>query len=336
MMYGEPNHFPNTEVNNETMDVGTIQGDKRSTVKSRKSRQMWLGWFGVFASAFCFYLATATIRWANTFTNIDPSFFALTRFLMGFIVVFISMALQGRRPKPVRYHLLLGRTLANTFAVYCFYQAVKTTTLANANILNMTYPIFIVVLSWFFLRDQREIGASLALVIAFLGIMLILSPGSKGVDLNNLWGLASGISAAGAILYLNISRRYHDSETILFYMFGLGSILIYLPFYDQMHVQTKSDIGVLLLCAAFGVLGQYLLTVGFRYVTAVEGSIISSTRILIAAIVGPVIALDPPLTWTGWIGALLIFGANAYLAVRKSRGSGSQPVPSPGISSTRP
>jgi len=61
-----------------------------------------------------------------------------------------------------------------------------------------------------------------------------------------------------------------------------------------------------------------LLTLGFRYVTAVEGSILSSTRILLAAVCGPLIAMDPALNRYGWIGALLIFGANVMLAFKKA------------------
>jgi drug/metabolite transporter (DMT)-like permease len=72
------------------------------------------------------------------------------------------------------------------------------------------------------------------------------------------------------------------------------------------------------LCAATGIAGQFLLTNGFRYVTAVDGSIISSMRILLAALLGPYVAGDPALNSVGWAGALLLFGANAMLAVRRS------------------
>jgi len=50
----------------------------------------------------------------------------------------------------------------------------------------------------------------------------------------------------------------------------------------------------------------------------VEGAIISSSRILMAAILGPWIAFDPPLSISGWIGAMLILIANVVLAVRKT------------------
>jgi drug/metabolite transporter (DMT)-like permease len=65
--------------------------------------------------------------------------------------------------------------------------------------------------------------------------------------------------------------------------------------------------------------GQYLLTYGFRFVTAVEGSIITSSRILLAAILGPSMVADPALTLWGWAGAVLIFAANVILAARRTR-----------------
>ncbi len=214
---------------------------------------------------------------------------------------------------------MIGRTLANCVAVYCFYKGVDLTTVAKANILNMTYPIFIALFSWIFLKEQRDAVAVTIVLVAFAGVWLILSPEKIGLDFNNLWGLASGISASFAIIFLNLSRKFHDSETILFYMFGLGSVIIFLFFHDKIFVPDKQELYYLLICSGFGICGQYLLTLGFRYVTAVEGGIISSTRILLAALLGPCIASDLPLSPSGWMGAILIFGANVYLALRKAK-----------------
>lgn len=274
----------------------------------------------VFASAFFFYISTAVIRWAQAVVSIEAAFFVFSRFLTGFFIVLGLLLVQKRRIAPRRYDLLLGRTLLNCIAVFCFYRAVETTSLASGNILNMTYPIFLAVLSWFVMKEQRDI-LSLAMVgVAFLGIWLIIAPGDVSPDINHLWGVASGITAAGAILYLNMSRQYHDTETILFYLFGLGSVLMFVIFPDSIFLPNAEEAVYLALCAVFGVSGQYLLTLGFRYVTAVEGGIISSARIAMAAVLGPWIASDPALTYKGWIGALLILVVNIILTLRKPRG----------------
>ena len=101
-------------------------------------------------------------------------------------------------------------------------------------------------------------------------------------------------------------------------MFGLGALVIFAIFHENFFWPNSREFYYLGLCAATGVAGQFLLTVGFRYVTAVDGSIISSMRILLAALLGPFVAGDPALNSTGWAGALLLFGANAMLAVRRN------------------
>ena len=145
----------------------------------------------------------------------------------------------------------------------------------------------------------------------------MLSPGTVGLKLSNLWGLASGVSASVAILYLNVSRQEHDINTVLFFLSGGGALLTFLVFHNSIFVPNLKEFYFLFACAASGILGQYLITLGFRYVTAVEGSIISSSRILMAAFLGPFLLTDPPLTISGWVGALLIFMANTFLAIRK-------------------
>ena len=278
-----------------------------------------LGCLAVFASAFCFYFSTVVIRWSRDVVTIDSAFYAFFRFLLGFIVVCAIMVLRRQGPAPKRYHLLVGRTLGNCIAVYCFYQAVRYTSVAEANILNMTYPIFVAILSWMLQRHQRDPVALAMVVVAIAGVWLILKPGSMGLGLKSLWGIGSGVSAAIAIFYLNLSRQHHDANTVLFYMFGLGSVLMFLFFRQHFFWPGPRELYYLILCGGAGIAGQFLITLGFRYVTAVEGGVISSTRILLAALLGPWLAAEPSLGPTGWVGALMIFGANVILTLRKGR-----------------
>ena len=146
-----------------------------------------LGGFAVFASAFCFYFSTVVIRWSQAEVAIEPSYFVFARFLLGFVVVCAIMAYRRQPPRPRSYHLLLGRTLFNCVAVYCFYMAVKFTSVAEANILNMTYPVFVALISWALLRQQRDPIALAMVAVAFAGIWLILSPAKIDFKPANLW-----------------------------------------------------------------------------------------------------------------------------------------------------
>ena len=284
----------------------------------KRSMLRLVGGWAVFASAFCFYLSTVVIRWSQAEVSIAPSYFVFTRFLLGSLVVCSIMAYRRQLPRPRSYHLLLGRTVFNCVAVYCFYMAVEFTSVAEANILNMTYPVFVALISWALLREQRDPVAMVTVAVAFAGIWLILAPGKIDLKTANLWGLASGLSASLSMTYLNVSRKYHDTNTVLFFMFGLGALLMFAVFRGDFFWPDSRQLYYLGLCSASGVAGQFLLTIGFRYVTAVDGSIISSMRILLAALLGPFVVGELPLNATGWVGALLLFGANAVLAVRRN------------------
>ena len=284
----------------------------------KKPMYRLLGGWAVFGSAFCFYLSTVVIRWSQAEVTIAPSYFVFARFLLGFVVVGAIMAYRRQPPRPRSYHLLLGRTVFNCAAVYCFYMAVEYTSVAEANILNMTYPVFVALISWTMLRNQHDPVALAMVAVAFAGIWLILAPGRIDFKTANLWGLASGLSASVSLIYLNVSRQHHDTNTVLFFMFGLGTLLIYAVFHGDLFWPDLRELYYLGFCAATGVAGQFLVTLGFRHVTVVDGSIISSMRILLAALLGPFVAGEPWITAAGWVGALLLFGANAVLAVRSS------------------
>ncbi len=283
-------------------------------------RQHLLGWIALFSSAILFYLATLIIRWGEPVVDIEASFYVFSRFVAGFLVVSTTMLTRRQRLSPKNYHYLIGRAVANTVAVFCFYQAVAVGTVAEGNILNLTYPVFVALFSWFFLKSQRDLFSLGAMVCACAGIWLVLMPpGEFSLPLHNTWGIFSGLTAAAAIIYLNLSRRSHDSQTILFFMFGIGCVMIYFLFRKDIFWPDRTEFYFLAACSIAGVAGQYLLTFGFRYVTALEGSIISSSRILFAAFLGPLIAADPPLGWAGCCGALLIFLANVGLAFHKKK-----------------
>ncbi len=288
--------------------------------KSLLNVKALLGCGCVFASAFCFYLATVVIKRARMGgLDIAPSFFVFARFFLGFVAVSVLMAVKKQPVKVKKKGYLIGRAVTNLVAVYCFFKGVDLTSVAQANILNMTYPLFIALFSWIFFKDQRDTVAVLIVMVAFVGVWLILSPGKMTFEPASLWGLASGISAALAIMYLNLSRQYHDTETTLFFLFAIGSVVIFAVFFKQMNIPKPAEFKYLLWCAFFSFAGQYLITIGFKYVTAIEGSIISSTRILLAALLGPFIAMDPAMSLAAWVGAVLIFTGNVCLTIRKAR-----------------
>jgi len=276
------------------------------------------GSLALVAANICFYLESVGVRWAATNQiPLSASFLVFFRFLVGLILVISTFLFKRTLPRPQHYHCLLGRAVTNILALSFFYKAIQVTTLAESSILNMTFPIFIAIFSWIMFKEQRELFALGMTVVAFSGIFLVLSPGEMQFARNSLWGLASGIISAATLLFLKAARQRNDTHTVMLFVFGMGTVVMATLFWNDFFLPTAVELYYLIFCAAVGISGQYLLTLGFRYVAPVKGSILLSLRILMAAFLGPAMTSDSPLNWQGWIGAGLIFGANLYFVLRK-------------------
>lgn len=280
-----------------------------------------VGSIAILVSMICFYLEAAVVRWATTNPDValGSQFLVFVRFLLGFLVTALVFLFQRRLPRPKHTGRIVFRAVTNMLAVYCSYKAVELTTLAEGTILNMTYPVFIGIFTWILFKHQRDLMATFMTFVAFYGIYLVVSPQNMQFQWESLWGLMSGIIAAVSLILLNMVRQSNDTNTVLFVVFGTGTLLLGVIFHNHYYLPSGLELIYLVSGAASAIAGQYLLTMGFRYVTPVKGGILSSVRILLSAFLGPYITSDPPLTFSGWIGALIILGTNIYFISQKTK-----------------
>ncbi|GAK51170.1 hypothetical membrane protein [Candidatus Moduliflexus flocculans] len=281
---------------------------------------VWFGRCAIFASEIFFYLASVAVRWSqDAHLELSSTFFVFVRFLIGFLLASSVLVIKRQPPRPHQLPYLLGRVFFYVAGVFCFFKAVETTTAAQGNILNMTYPIYTPLFAWLFFKQKRDLGAFGMAALAFVGMALVIAPTNMTFEWGTIWGIASGLFTGFAVIFLNLARQQNKTEVVLFFVFGIGAALLFAIFGRSFFLPNKLEFLYLAGAGLTGVIGQYVLTLGARYVSPVEGSMISSSRIIFAAFVGPLICSDPALSLTGWIGALLIFAANAYMILRSAK-----------------
>ena len=222
-----------------------------------------------------------------------------------------------KTPRPKDWFYLIMRALTNVLAVYAFFQATVYGSTATANVLNMTYPIFLAIFAFVIERHRRDYAGYLLSFLAFIGILLVIGPKGLSFGPDASWGLASGMIAAVAIYFLKLARVNNDVDTVLLFYFLLGTLAVYLAFGSEIGIPTRPESGYLFLCALSGIVGQVLLTLGFRYVSPVEGGILGSSRMIMAAFLGPLLVGDPSLTIAAWFGVVLLFFCNVFVTRRK-------------------
>lgn len=282
----------------------------------------------VLLSALCFYWATYIIRLGLDFEATGGIPYVFSRFLLGYIL--LEIYALGKKRTPVNIFWLRQRAVWNTIAVFFFFITVEISGVTIANLTNMTYPVFVAVLAPFYIGEKNGwLGITGILVAMFGSLMILIPSNSHNVEDIFIWknavGLLSGLTAAIAILALRKIRQSDSTLIILLYTFRIGT-LFSLPFalyslisnssaYARLEVQL-----VLWLSALIGFAGQVLLTFGFKYVTAIQGSILSSSRIVMALVFGMLLLSNEVGVYSA-LGAVAIFIANILVTLDKKNKS---------------
>jgi len=261
-------------------------------------------------SAFLFAFATVLVKIVTLETDIPSIELSFIRFSFGFIAILSITLWKKKTFRPVKAKYVYLRAVFNTVAVIFFFMGVQYSNVGKANLLNMTYPIFVFLLAPFLNREKTSGRYFLYLLMTIYGIFMIVSPenslaGFKSVNIGDLLALLSGITAGFAITSLREARKDNPSYIILLYLMGFGTILnaiIVIPFF----VMPK---GIYILhCLGVGfvsLLGQVFITMGYKYIDAAPGALISASRIVFAIVLG-IIFFSDPFTERMLIGTMLI------------------------------
>lgn len=290
------------------------------------SASFYIGLLANIASSFLFYLSTYflhldAIHIRESFSSPVYVFGRQVLGLFIFAPLYWRLLLlkdpSGRLHGKQEWLWVFGRALLNLAAVFAFYQAASQSGAGKANILNMTYPIFVCVFAGPILKEKLNLQKAILLSFCLLGIALNLwGKGSFVWDLSfigSLWALTSAFLSSLAIIFLRGAAKNIHPVCILFWMFVLGSMLSGIVCGRQILSISLESLPLLIASAISGVLGQWFLTFSYRSIDVITGSMASTSRIPIALIVGSFI-LHEIFSWAEVLGALLIICSNIFLA----------------------
>jgi len=271
---------------------------------------MLKGFVFLLISSFSFAVSTVFAKYVNTMSDIPGTELTFFRFSSGFIMLAVYIAVTGKTLRPNKKRYILIRSLFNTAAVIFFFMGIERTTVSKSNMLNMTYPIFVFLVTPFINREKISKIFYLYLILTMVGIFFIMSPESgllslKGGNIGDFYGLLSGILAGIAISSLREARKYDQSYIILFYLMMIGTIINSFLIIPGFIVPTGIILVHTVLATVASLGGQLFLTIGYKYIKASQGSLVSSSRILFGIILGVSFFADP-LSLKIITGALLI------------------------------
>lgn len=236
----------------------------------------------------------------------------------------IAAAVVWRARKPFlgrRGHrkLLLLRALLGVAGVTCYFYAIDHLILADAAMLTKLSPFFVAVFALAFLGEKPPRTVILAMVIAFAGGLLVIKPRFDLSILPALVGLSSSVFAGAAYTVLRSLRSREAPETIVF-TFSLVTVVVLAPFIaGRLYVPNLREAMLLLGVGVGAAIGQFGLTLAYRYAPAAGVSIYSYATIVFSALLGLAIWGEVP-DVLSLVGGLLILagGTLAFVAERRA------------------
>ena len=281
------------------------------------SKSIYFGLIALFVGAALLGASAIFVRISET----SPSLTAFYRAFLALPFLFIWV-LRSKHDQPIKNYLskdnlvilfLAGVFFGSDMAIWNW--AISFTSVAHATLMANTAPIFVTLVSFFFLRQKIESSFFRALILTFSGVSIVILAGS-GSDSTRLLGDSLGLIAAiFYAAYILVIKKLTDTvppaHTLFFATLFTAVFLFPIGLLESESFFPSSQKGWIILLAYAVIsqaLAQGLITFGISRLSAHLSSLILLVQPVAAAIYGWLLLSESINLWQGLGGAVVLFG----------------------------
>ena len=240
------------------------------------------------------------------------------RFFFSAVITGIFIYLFSRksfvRSKNIKSQVLRGILLLTSSLL--FFYAISVISLAKALTLAFICPLIVTALSPYFLKERVGRRRWTAVIVGFIGVLLVIRPGIVEFNWASLASLGTGLCYA---IYLIVTRSLKDTDngllTLLFTsIVGTVVLSFYLPF-----VWVNPSLNQLLLAVNMGfiaALAHGLIIISYNFSDASKLAPLGYFEIIPNIIIGYIWFSDLPDKYT-LLGLLVIILSGIYVFRRE-------------------
>ena len=268
-------------------------------------------------------LAWAILPFMDTiakYLSADISFFQITWaryfFTVFFALPFMFFFFRKNLTWTTQPKLQFFRGLTLFFANVLFFYSISIISMAEALTLAFVAPLITTALSPFFLGEKVGIRRWLAVIVGFVGSLIVIRPGFIEFNLASIAALGTGFFYG---IYIIITRKLHSSDSPLLTLLLTGVVGAVVSTFLVPIVwvnPTFNQWSLLALMGIFACLGHFFLILSLRYADASRLAPFGYFEIVTNVILGYYFFSDFPDLFT-WLGLFVIVCSGIYISFRE-------------------
>lgn len=284
----------------------------RATLSGNMRGVLWM-----LASAACFTIMTACIK-SLAEQGYAESQMVFFRCAAGVVLLLPAVMRAGPSAWATsRPWVMARRCIGSAIGVLLAFYAFANLPLATAQSLSFARALFVVLLAMLLLQEKVGPWRQGALVIGFVGVLVMTRPTEMDFNLAALAALASALLMAYSVVTIKDLSRDHSTLSLVLWM-NAATALLGLPLaLFGWTMPGWVDAGIFLLLAVSGVLAQTCFTRGLTAGDASLMALMDYTRLPMAALSGLLIFHEVLDVWT-IVGAAIVIGSTVFITVREA------------------
>ena len=230
--------------------------------------------------------------------------------------VTLRAGIEPLRTQHIGLHSVRGFLQAVSMCI--FFYGLSLTPLAKVAALNFTAPLFASVAAVLFLRESLGFNRALALILGFLGALIILRPGIAVFNVGAAMILTSAMIWGIVLIIIKRLSVTESSLTITLYMMLYLTPLTFIAALFVWEWPTLAQLGLLVAVGCCGIAGHLAMAQALKDADTTAIMPFDFGRLIWAGLIGFLFFAEVPDVWT-LVGAVVIFSAAMYVAVQESR-----------------
>ena len=206
----------------------------------------------------------------------------------------------------------LLRGLAQAGSAVSFLVGLRTIAIADATSIAFVAPLFVIILSYFILKEPIGIRRWLAVIIGFSGTLIIIRPGFEIINLGHMFIIIAALLFALRQIISRIIASSDDPLTTAF-LTAYTSVVIFVLFQPWVWtpITDKNHIILFFVFTSFAGIAEFLVIKSLQIAHAVVVSPLQYTLLIWVTIFGFFIWGILPDIWT-FLGAGVIIATGLY------------------------